>query len=553
MSEPQSPLTWKDIGLRLRELKRLELSPGFVAFFLCLILLFGAILRLTGLDWDAHQHLHPDERFLTMVENSLSWPKSLGEYLDTAKNPLNPYNRGHGSYVYGLLPVILAKFFGQLVGKTGYDGVYLVGRALSAVMDLLSVLMVFLMGRRLYDSRVGLLGALLLSVTVLDIQHAHFFTVDTTTTFLLTLSLYMAVRVATGAGWLSILGLGMAFGLAVSSKMSALLFGLVIVFAFLLRAVRRLHEPFKGKAHFCALGRLRITCVFGSSEPGAPLPLPERALLETVRGAVALAAVIVVGFVVFRLAQPQAFVGPGFLDLKLNPQWKEDMIYIQKLVRGEIDYPPSHQWTAREPIWYMLKNQVLWGMGLPLGLAVWASWGLMTWELWRRKCWWHLLPWFWMSFTFFYQSVQFVKTIRYLLPIYPTMTLIAAYGLIRLWDAAKRRRAWLWSKLGGSSSAVALIIIGMVLVGAIGWALAFCSIYQRPHTRIAASRWIYENVPRGSTLSFELWDDPVPLNVDGKIAGAEYKQIQMDLYWEDIPEKREKLYEWLEQLDYIIL
>ena len=38
------------------------------------ILLVGAAFRLTGVNWDEDQHLHPDERFLTMVETSLSFP-----------------------------------------------------------------------------------------------------------------------------------------------------------------------------------------------------------------------------------------------------------------------------------------------------------------------------------------------------------------------------------------------------------------------------------------------------------------------------------------------
>ena len=53
----------------------------------------------------------------------------------------------------------------------------------------------------------------------------------------------------------------------------------------------------------------------------------------------------------------------------------------------------------------------------------------------------HLLPWVWMTFTFFYQSIQFVKTMRYLLPIYPTMALMAAYGLVRLWDWGQHQAA----------------------------------------------------------------------------------------------------------------
>ena len=88
--------------------------------------------------------------------------------------------------------------------------------------------------------------------------------------------------------------------------------------------------------------------------------------------------------------------------------------YVSQLVSGKIDYPPSHQWTARAPVIYCLKNMILWGLGVPLGLAVWASWILMAYEMLKKHKWAHLLPWVWMTFTFFYQSVQFVKTVRYL-------------------------------------------------------------------------------------------------------------------------------------------
>ncbi|MCD6519087.1 MAG: glycosyltransferase family 39 protein, partial [Anaerolineae bacterium] len=528
-------------------------DPLLVWGLLIVVLLLAAALRLTGLDWDEHQHLHPDERFLTMVENSLRWPKSLKEYFDSSVNPLNPYNHGFGTYVYGLFPVIVAKFFGQLTGKVGYDGVYLVGRAMSAVMDMLSILFVFLLGRRLYGPKVGLLGALLLSLTVLDIQHAHFFTVDTSTTFFVTFALYWAVRVAQGRGWGSILMLGVAFGLAVSCKISVLTFLLIIGLAFLLRIsaeVRSERESRDLIALSGRLGRLWLTVKVEVDRRCGKLKKGERFFFRALWAGAAIVVVLVVALLVFRVAQPQAFTGPGFLNFRINPKWKQDMIYVRKLISGEIDYPPSHQWTAREPVWYMFKNMVLWGQGLPLGIAVWLSWALMAYELYKKHRWVHLLPWTWMTFTFFYQSVQFVKPVRYLLPIYPTTTLVAAYGLVWLWEKFARHRGSGWQRW---TRPLAGVLVGAVVLGTAFWAFAFTSIYTRPVTRIAASRWIYAHIPPGSTISFEVWDDPVPLNIDGHNASREYRHVKMDLYWEDIPEKREKLYSWLEQTEYIAL
>ncbi|NLG49335.1 MAG: hypothetical protein GX552_04395, partial [Chloroflexi bacterium] len=563
-AESDHELTWHSVGQFLRALgARLSHATHdrrILWSMLALILLLGAVLRLTGLDWDEGQHLHPDERFLTMVENALEWPKSIKEYFDTAINPLNPYNRGQGMYVYGLSPVVVAKFLGQITGKTGYHGVYLAGRAMSAVMDLLCVLLVFLIGRRLYDARVGLLGALLLSLTALDIQQSHYFTVDTSTTFYVTLALYFAVRVAQGEGWGSLLGLGAAFGLAVSAKISVLTFLLIIGLAYLLRMAALWANPDSGVTPSQTLislrgklGRLFWSFRVATEEESLPATSQERLFLHAMRVCASVVVVLIVAVLVFRVAQPQAFMGPGFFGLKLNPQWVNDMKSIQRIVSGQDDYPPSHQWTGREPVWYMLKNMVLWGMGLPLGVAVWIAWGLMAYELFKKHRWEHLLVWTWMTFTFFYQSVQFVKTVRYLLPIYPTMALVGAYGLVRLWDwgrGALRRWDAGWQRRAAYGS---LGLVGLVVLCTALWAFAFTSIYTRPVSRVAASRWIYENIQPGSTISFENWDDPLPLNIDGHNAGVEYRHIKMDPYWEDIPEKREAMYEWIEQTEYIVL
>ena len=80
------------------------------------VLLIGGYFRFLGLNWDDNQHLHPDERFLTMVETSIQPVRSLGEYFDTANSSLNPHNRGYGFYVYGTLPLFVVCYMGEWMG-----------------------------------------------------------------------------------------------------------------------------------------------------------------------------------------------------------------------------------------------------------------------------------------------------------------------------------------------------------------------------------------------------------------------------------------------------
>ncbi|KPV53858.1 hypothetical protein SE17_07210, partial [Kouleothrix aurantiaca] len=60
--------------------------------------------------WDGSTGQHPDERFMSLVADHLKSPASLGEYIDSRRNPLNPRNAGYPFYVYGLLPQTLTHY-----------------------------------------------------------------------------------------------------------------------------------------------------------------------------------------------------------------------------------------------------------------------------------------------------------------------------------------------------------------------------------------------------------------------------------------------------------
>ncbi|HPD44993.1 MAG TPA: hypothetical protein PK131_02350, partial [Candidatus Woesebacteria bacterium] len=117
-------------------------------YYIYIILIIAFLLRIVGLNWDDYGHLHPDERFLTMVETSIQLPKSVREYFDTQISPLNPYNKGNSFFVYGTFPVFLTKIIGQLTGLTGYNQIHFVGRVLSALFDTLIVYFLYLLTKK---------------------------------------------------------------------------------------------------------------------------------------------------------------------------------------------------------------------------------------------------------------------------------------------------------------------------------------------------------------------------------------------------------------------
>ena len=172
-----------------------------------------------------------------MVEEKLAFPGSVSQYLDSARSALNPYNRDFGSFVYGTLPIVLAKAAGMLLHKTGYDGTYLVGRVLSTLFDLLTVLLVYRIARRFAGRATSLFAAALLSFCAFAIQLSHFWTVDTFLTTFTALVLLGSVRLAQGrAGWLEDAGIGLCLGLAVACKITALALLLPVGVGILVRA-----------------------------------------------------------------------------------------------------------------------------------------------------------------------------------------------------------------------------------------------------------------------------------------------------------------------------
>src|SRR5438046_1886317 len=83
-------------------------TNGLTVALLSLIVVFALAVRLDNVNWDAGQHLHPDERFLSIISAQLQGPGSAAGYFDSEKSQLNPYNHS-GTFVYGTFPIFLNK------------------------------------------------------------------------------------------------------------------------------------------------------------------------------------------------------------------------------------------------------------------------------------------------------------------------------------------------------------------------------------------------------------------------------------------------------------
>ena len=154
---------------------------------------------------------------------------------------------------------------------------------------------------------------------------------------------------------------------------------------------------------------------------------------------------------------------------------------------------------------------------------------------------------------------------RYMLPLVPIFAILGAAFLVRgmVWarhrygdrpvrgvSVVRKAQRYVFPALGVASVVFAFL-----------WAVAFANIYTQPHSRVPASAWIFNNVPDGSSISKEGWDDDVPFNLPSEPGkppydfGAHgYTRTVFDLYDDRPPEQAfQYIRDQMGATDYIVL
>ncbi len=477
---------------------------------LALILVAGTYFRFTGQNWDDYTHLHPDERHMSDVTGRIGGPletitdepaksqqiqQCLARYpnsqgvadsiFDSLCSTWYPLNVGK-DYFYGELPLFIVKFATQWTASIsgnpawlGYNADQLVGRSVSAIADLISLFFLFLIGRRLYNKWIGLLAAALYAAAVFPIQLSHYWTTDAFTNLPVLIAFWFAIRAMDRSQWYDFAGFGISMGAALASKINTLpLFG-IIVLAAIVYTLPAFDMSLPGSERWRLIGRAIGGCVI--------------AFLLTI--------------FTFRITNPHAFTGGpgllGFFNILPYGPWLTELRKSAEFAAGIYDFPPNHQWASRTPYLFPLRNMVLWGMGLPLGLISWFGWVWAGVQILRARPNWtrHILPVTWILVYFGYVGRQWVMTMRYYINLYPFLILLGAWALYEIavrsarWARANPTTARRLAMAGG-----ALLLVGVVLATYL-WAQMFVKIYQRQLTRVEATRWVQRNFPSGFATS----------------------------------------------------
>lgn len=401
---------------------------------------------------------------------------------------LNPH-----FFAYGSLPLYVIKGVTSLLGNfraslRGYDASILTGRALSALWGAATAVLLGLLGVRLYGLRVGLLAGFLLAATVLHVQNSHFATSDIPLAFWMLLTLSLLVRVLESGSFRHYLGAGLSAGLAIATKFSAL--------------------PLLLPIGIAVIDRCRV----------------EKRLRPLFAGACAGVLLLVAFFI----GQPYAI-----LDFQA---FRSDILEQSRMVRHAGLYPYTNQYVGVPKYLYDLEQMVLWGMGPPLGLAAVAGTIACCLRTVRKRRMAEVillagvLPFFAITGSFD------VKFPRYLLPIYP---------LVILWAAV-------WLEEWAARSRVGGVARGLVIAGTLLWLAAFMRIYTRPHSEVTASEWFYRQIPVGTKIASQHWDEGFPFPLPGERSPELYRIVTLPYYEPDSPEKIRHISAELASSDYAV-
>lgn len=202
-----------------------------------LIIILAAYLRFSGMNWGIPQepyfrNHYQDEAFVLGLLFKMEPPNLNPHYF------INPTLH----YYTLLFSLKIASLFNYLKPfslpiKTNnlgqpedeliledYGNMYRVGRFLSILEGILLVLLVFFIGRNLYNEKVGIISALFTAILPTLIYQTHFLTVDAASVFWLILAFYfLSTKIPSEKITLWFIGAGIFIGLAVGSKYTNIL------------------------------------------------------------------------------------------------------------------------------------------------------------------------------------------------------------------------------------------------------------------------------------------------------------------------------------------
>ncbi len=407
--------------------------------------------RLWGIRFDLPNSYHPDEYVYVDIAlkvlktgdynpHFFQYPSLFFYILAAAYVPyfLWSASRGLVSTVDGLaLPVELIP---RDVVIATMPTAFLVGRVVSVLFATGTVVLIYLIGRRLYSRGVGMLAGLLLAINFTHVRISHFVTPDAIMTFFVTLAVLLNYRILRYGRLRDYVLGGIAVGLAATTKYNAGMTLILLPVAHLLREDR----------------------------PG---------LLDR-----RLAAGIACCCAAFLAGSPYTFLDlPGFLN----------GLAFEMRHYGLIGEPDQ---TGSTVAWYL---RYLWKYESPVALLAGVEILRGTLQRSRKTLYVAGFPVLYFLFISSYK----VRNDRSLAPILPVACLLCALLLSALVEAIRTR---LLQSRGQKAKDLLMALAFCLVAVLPAWATVNLDrAFSQPDVRTTAAAWVERNLPPGSRIVIE--------------------------------------------------
>ena len=485
------------------------------------------VSRFSGNNYDNLRHLHPDERWLVMVVGKL-------HFFDN----LNP-----DFFAYGSFPLYVLKAVAQISDSLfltqfdNYDGLLVLGRSLTSILDITTAGLVFLITKKITKKIPTALFAMLgYTLLFFPIQNSNFFIVDNFVNVLFSATMLLLLRYLEKPNWARLNLLAIVFGLLLASKITPIiLLAPMVSLIFSLPIINQLlHKS------FVTTFKMKINHLFVAVKT---LVLHHS---HYVQNRIVLLTISLIKVMIFLLVVlVTVCIGMPYTIINYQ-QFIREISAQMTMNSNAYIFPYTLQYVDTTAYLYYIKQIFLWGAGPILSMLCILGFTIGLYQLkqyWQKQGGLALLihPLFlYLLCNIFYFLVigrSAVKFMRYMLPLYPALAVFIGIGFGAIYSYNKIPKLFRWIAIFG-----VLVIAGL-------WTSAFLSIYSKPHSRETASIWMMNNIPPGSRLAEEHWDDRLPL-----FDAEQFQYIDLPLY--ELPDdaiKWQLVSDRLEQADYVVM
>jgi len=422
-----------------------ETRRSVVLAILGAILAAAAVARFAGLEFGLPLVLaRPDEQAVASVAVGFWETGDLNPHFFDYPT-LHLYVIGALYGLYGLWGLAVGRFDSAAAfaasWPTDWVPFFMIPRVISATAGTATVLVVYLLARRMFGRASALVAALFMALAFLHVRDSHYGTTDATMTLLLVSALALLVRAHQTGVTRHFVAAGVVAGLAMATKYNAFL---LVVPATLSAAILAFDAP---GPTWDAVRRTRLFHVlvpFGAT---------------------------------FALTTPYVLLDFG--------KFRADMAALAALHTAGMTPPDllGIGWV------YHLTFSLRYGLGLPLLVAGLAG---AVWLTVRRL----RVALILLSFPIAYYIVAgsgYTVYVRYMLPVVPFLCVTAGFAVVELSRPVAR-----------ALRAPLAVIVAVVAVAVI-WpsarsAASFDRLMRQRDSRLVAGDWVRANVPAGATI-----------------------------------------------------